>query len=66
MRENDSSRFRMYNPNQNEEIRKRDMFGKVDGNEMKGKVAAVTLSQNGSLDGVACGDTVLIYLHIGR
>lgn len=66
MRENDSSRFRMYNPNQNEEIRKRDMFGKVNGNGMKGKVAAVTLSRNESLDGVACGDTVLIYLHIDR
>lgn len=31
-------KLRMYNPNQNEEIRKRDMFGKQDANEWDGKI----------------------------
>lgn len=32
----DNQGFRMFNPNQNEEMRKRDMFGKTDGKDMKG------------------------------
>lgn len=32
------ARLRMYNPNQNEEIRKQDMFGNRDGNEWDGKI----------------------------
>ncbi|XP_053604917.1 gustatory and odorant receptor 22 [Plodia interpunctella] len=31
----DNQGFRMFNPNQNEEMRKRDMFGKTDGKDMK-------------------------------
>lgn len=32
----EASTFRIYNPNQNEEIRKRDMFGLMNDNEING------------------------------
>lgn len=36
MEEGGRDSFRIYNPNQNEDIRKRDMFGQMNDKDLKG------------------------------